>query len=58
MPTPRVEFCVGTLGGLRSAVGTTHGTVEMVQFGVAAVAGRLYAVGGNDFQGYLKEYQP
>ena len=33
-------------------------TFEMVQFGVAAVAGRLYAVGGSDMSGYLKEYQP
>jgi len=30
----------------------------MEGFGVAAVAGRLYAVGGNDFRGHLKEYQP
>jgi hypothetical protein len=33
-------------------------TVEMVQFGVAAVGGRLYAVGGNDGRGYVKAYQP
>jgi N-acetylneuraminic acid mutarotase len=33
-------------------------TLEMVQFGVAAVAGRLYAVGGNDLHGYFKAYQP
>ncbi len=38
----------------------TWDTVEMVQFAVAAAAaaGRLYAVGGNDFRGYLKEYRP
>ena len=36
----------------------TWDTVEMVQFAVAAVAGRLYAVGGNDFRGYFKEYRP
>jgi len=31
---------------------------NMSFFGVAAVAGRLYAVGGSDFWGYLKAYQP
>jgi len=36
----------------------TWDTVGMVAFGVAAVAGRIYAVGGNDSRGYLKEYQP
>ena len=36
----------------------TWDTVEMVQFAVAAVAGRVYAVGGNDFRGYFKEYRP
>ncbi len=36
----------------------TYDTVEMVAFGVAAVAGRLYAVGGSESWGYLKEYQP
>ena len=36
----------------------TYDTAEMVQFGVVAVAGRLYAVGGNDLQGYFKAYQP
>jgi len=30
----------------------------MVGFGVAAVGGRLYAVGGSDLRGYLKAYQP
>jgi len=35
----------------------TYDTAEMVYFGVAAAAGRLYAAGGNDFQGYFKAYQ-
>ncbi len=30
----------------------------MVYFGVAAVAGSLYAVGGSDFRGFVKAYQP
>jgi N-acetylneuraminic acid mutarotase len=30
----------------------------MTSFGVVAVAGMLYAVGGNDGRGYLKQYQP
>ena len=36
----------------------TWDTVEMVQFAVASVAGRLYAAGGNDGTGYFKEYRP
>ncbi len=30
----------------------------MVYFGVAAVAGMLYAVGGSDYRGFVKAYQP
>jgi energy-converting hydrogenase Eha subunit A len=36
----------------------TYDTPETVHFGLAAVAGMLYAVGGSDFRGYLKAYQP
>jgi len=36
----------------------TYDTEGIGSFGVAAVAGRLYAVGGSDLRGYVKAYQP
>jgi hypothetical protein len=36
----------------------TYDTEGIGGFGVAAVAGMLYAVGGSDWRGYVKAYQP
>ncbi|PYP37161.1 MAG: hypothetical protein DMD48_11615 [Gemmatimonadetes bacterium] len=30
----------------------------MIYFGVVAVAGSVYAVGGSDYRGFVKAYQP
>ncbi|HKC39641.1 MAG TPA: hypothetical protein VKC15_08900 [Gemmatimonadales bacterium] len=57
-PRPLLAYDPATNAWTPKAPMPTWDTIEMVAFGVAAVGGRLYAVGGSDSRGYLKEYQP
>jgi len=57
-PRPLLAYDPATNAWTPKAPMPTWDTIEMVAFGVAAAGGRLYAVGGSDSRGYLKEYQP